>query len=933
MIHTPINITFKGLTHSPSDYACQDGELGACLNLIPEDGELHIISPSKVEEDFAIPDDAKIMFVHKVTHNEEPHTHYIIQRNDSIYWIEKGASSYNPTQIYSGKVNSITAIGNVLCFIEDSATKYAYWKNDKYITFCLSDINYSIEISDTMGQIGGMSKDNGSIFGISTILTDEDWETSFKNYDTVHTELTPDPTLKGSSIIFNSIDALINKRMSELGEEWFKYLSFGVVALRLYDGTYTNISNPFVLAPNAISNKFLYLKSKKSIASRGYLHKHSIRISLELTEGLEDIITGATVFLTAPESFIDTDKPPLRIDNKYNPFYSSEMTSDTCSAAFYFKGEKDIYSLVDSMHYYKSIDIDIDELGKDITLKTISQTSETIPLSDMERTSWGGKCSITYNNRLHIANVKKSIVNAFASLPFNEIAMTDSNKFDMNASGCYLNSYLKVGNLEKAILCDAVFELYIGDVASIKKIYYRGKLQYPIPPILSFPDTKASRLTIYIYVENISKYYKIDVGLHNSSTFGMSYYVNLGDREIGSKALFGTGNSTSPKVYANYGFDNLGLPQFLQYEKFKLSEATWEQDSTSNMVTIITEDEYNSALEKVNKTTQYTEMYPSLTKVSEAENPLVFPAKNSVQVGSAIIQAIAANTRPISEGQFGDAPLYVFTDEGLWVLMLGEDGTYYSRQPVNRYICSDPSGILQIDDAVVFPTEQGIMLQRGRETECITDVLNAKGSPFSYTNLPSAKSILETGSIKVSSIDYAHFRNFLVSAKMIFDYYDSRIILFNPNYDYAYVYSLRSKEWGAMENNIKDKVDFYPNAYAVDRNNRIVNLYNPEPTASEKYMLCTRPITFGSNSFKTIFDIYANGFFPPTQIGKCGIAIYGSNNLNRWYLIATGELPRLQLLGSPYKYFRVALIGSLSAGETLSGFLADIQERWQNTIR
>ena len=84
-------------------------------------------------------------------------------------------------------------------------------------------------------------------------------------------------------------------------------------------------------------------------------------------------------------------------------------------------------------------------------------------------------------------------------------------------------------------------------------------------------------------------------------------------------------------------------------------------------------------------------------RVSEAENPLVFPAKNSVQVGSAIIRALAANTRPISEGQFGEAPLYAFTDEGVWVLMLGEEGTYQTRQPASRDICSNPKGILQIE--------------------------------------------------------------------------------------------------------------------------------------------------------------------------------------------------------------------------------------------
>ena len=43
-------VIFKGLTHSPSDYDCQDGELATCLNLINEDGALHPIQQPVVAE-------------------------------------------------------------------------------------------------------------------------------------------------------------------------------------------------------------------------------------------------------------------------------------------------------------------------------------------------------------------------------------------------------------------------------------------------------------------------------------------------------------------------------------------------------------------------------------------------------------------------------------------------------------------------------------------------------------------------------------------------------------------------------------------------------------------------------------------------------------------------------------------------------------------
>lgn len=931
MKHNPIDIDFLGLTHSPSDYRCQDGELATSLNLIPEDGELRPIAAPTAVESFTLPTGARIAFVHKVTHNDQAHTHYIIQNDDSIYWLEQGAESYSPTLIYRGNVNSITAIGNIICLVEDCSTKYAYWKGSGYTVFNLSDLNYNVTIYDTMGTQSNGS-DSGSIFYMSTILSDEDWDSSFeKDAASGITNETPNPVLKGASILFNSFDALINKRMSELGDEWFKYISFGVVALRLYDGTYINISNPFVLASNAISNKFLYLKSKKSISSGGYLHKHSIKVELPITDSLKDIVQGATVFITQPESFIDTKVAPLRINNEYNLLYNDKMVEHTCSGAFYFKQAKDAFDLIDSMSYYRSIDIDTDEFGTLIPLKAITQVEESLSLADMGRVSYGGACAITYNNRLHVGNVKKSIFNAFDSSTHDVMVLSKHDPtFYTTFLDCYLNTHVEVGDLENSCLCDAVFEVTLGDTMKNKTLWYKGKMQYPLSPIISFPDASASNMVMYLSVEPLNAWYRAEFKLHKSNTCGMSYYVHFGDRKMIGSTF----------TYANYGYDNLGLPQFMQYEKFVLKDAkgtvSWWQDGTNSIFTEITEEEYNAALEKVSNSTPYIESSPSLIKVSEAENPLVFPAKNSVQVGSAQVQALAANTRPISEGQFGEAPLYAFTDEGVWMLMLGGDmtGTYQARQPVNRYICTNPDGILQIDDAVVYPTEQGIMLQSGNKTTCITEPLDGKGSIISFTQMPFSKDILDKEQISAERAEYVSFRNFLHDARMIYDYYDSRIILFNARYRYAYVYSLKSKLWGAMESDFADRVNIYPEAYAIDNSNRIVNAYNPSADAQTKYLLCTRPISFGSkNNFKTIFDLYIRGFFPPRLKGKCGIVLYGSNNLNRWFYIDSGIYSEIQPLGSPYKYFRIALIGTLSAEETLCAFSADVQERWQNKLR
>ena len=51
---------------------------------------------------------------------------------------------------------------------------------------------------------------------------------------------------------------------------------------------------------------------------------------------------------------------------------------------------------------------------------------------------------------------------------------------------------------------------------------------------------------------------------------------------------------------------------------------------------------------------------------SVVNNPFVFEASGDNTVGTGSIQGIAANTEPISQGQFGQYPLIVFTTEGIY---------------------------------------------------------------------------------------------------------------------------------------------------------------------------------------------------------------------------------------------------------------------------
>ena len=859
-------VILKGLTHSPSDYDCQDGELATCLNLINEDGALHPIQKPIIVEsskNITIHKYSSIELLHKVTHNHAIHSHYIIRSSDPQDrerwgWIEHDSVDDTPTEFLLGDdfhVNSVCAIGNVLCFVGVKTTKYAIWKNGSYLVFGKDDLHFGVEIANTYHQDLTLKVEAGDDFYKYFIVEDGNLKLYFNT------------SAIGTRKMFTDLDAIANKKLAELGTEYLKRNVFGVAALRLYDGTYINVSNPFVLPSaesNFISRKINVYKNPvtptapngKTITSGVGINKYTIEIrEIGNLQQYDDIVQGVDVFLTNGESFYQIDKSyPLASQDDIEWLFLDDM------------GERDVHDTIGNMPFYHSIFIPLSEFGYPQVVKRPTQTEENISLADLNRISFGGTTAITYNNRLHIAGIRKNIDSSLVRQSYgykNEEYLTAIYEIPTNNGTYYLNGY--IGNWQ--------------DIIAV--------------PISDVKD-------IVVYEKRTSGYRKKRFTLYSPSNFGLSFFV---------KTLTG------------------GIDDIMGGDWHDITESDWNaiKQKADSFAVSNSDDSYQ----------------PSLIRVSEADNPLVFPAKNSVQVGSSIVSAMAANTRPISEGQFGDAPLYAFTDEGVWVLMLGEEGTYIARQPANRDICSNPNGILQIDDAVLFPTERGIMMQRGRESECITDVLD--GFPFDFTliyshskeNLYYPISILELQDFEDGEVAYVRFRKYMKNANMIYDYYDSRIIVFNHKYSYAYVYSLKSNLWGTMVNVFAKRVNSYPESYAINYAGKIVNVYVEEPSDNIPFFFCTRPLTLGQgDSHKTMFTCLIRGYWTCDSNESNGQILFGSNDMKHWFYIGSSIDNNLRnLVGSPYRYFRVAVIGKMNADESISSISTAFQPRWQNKLR
>lgn len=870
------DISFQSLTAVPSDRNCPDGDLDISLNVINEDGELKpIAAPRPAGTPFALTSSqARIVTIHKFNDGDHVRSHYIICNRDSSQWCwaESDSGEVHDIGISTSTIpydSAVTAIGRMLCFVSQSITIYALWKGGQYSVFSTDLFAYQLKLKPGSGyddtSVGVLNT-----FSVEQVFDKEMFNSFFiTNYGGDKKRISS----VGARAIYNALDAERNKRIEERGDTYFKGKVLGVAAVRLYDGSYTNISMPFVI-DNDVSPKVGFNTDDCKFINMNYTCNTAAIIVTMDTTALTDIVSGIDIFLTREEDFLDIDTT-IDISNLPDVILDADGTF-----SYPYLTQDKVYDKIDRMLFYRSISIEPSQFGTECPLHRVTGVETTLSLADTRNCAIGGATAITYNSRLHIASTRTTLAGGTLATTLEPEAMDGDYGTKVWKWGTYRTAYIK------------------GTIDGGRNISLKTAIPYPLPSIIAFPANKLTSATLLVVTgeSNLArKYLAIPLAMHSSSTASLSYFTQLVDGSL--------------------------KPPVIESSHYVTSERDWAiaTQGASSRVVIASS--------------------PSLVKVSEPENPIVFPAKNSVQVGSSAIMALAANTRPISEGQFGSAPLYAFTDEGVWVLMVGAEGTYQSRQPVSRNICSNVRGILQTDDAVLFPTARGIMLQQGSTATCITDTIDTT-TPFSITSVCSQEVVRQLcaySGVDEATLGSASLRTFLSGADMIYAYADARIILFNPSYTYAYVYSLRSGTWATMPSALKSRViGCYPEAYAVSSDGHIIDVAQPTDTqdaSSTPYLLCTRPIALSSpDVMKAVQALAVRGLFNGDK--ACATALFASNDLHHWFLVASSTDHRLRpISGSPYKFFRIVCTGTLADGQALTGATMQFIERRKNKLR
>lgn len=912
------DIRFTGYTAVPSDYECSDGELTQAYNLINEDGAYKsLLAPKLV---FNLGESHKVIYVHKAT----IYTHYIIQdtENKKLLWTIDGSNFTDLYSVGDKELYQVAGVGNTLIALTNEGMLYFLWKGDTSGYLFLG--NKIPELPISFGLQGEMQRTDEFTLEFDNLS----WETKIKEGGSSYVsynEFTDENKKKITSQVLAKVNKFIADRSTNKGKFIFPFLVR--YAYRLYDGNLIRHSAPVLMVCSTscapiVMWRHLYGKNGLNRADArvvGMLHSldyAAIKQSdIDLLKDWTDIVKSVDIFISKP---IYTYNQNGECDKFFNyDEYGDEAWGYSICKHTNQAADKTKYPLryqKKDMGYLYQMTFDKDNLGTrpggilGLPRKDSSTVKEDIR-----------NCSNFYfleSIKIEQLTTTRTLLNIeedyLQSLVNREVMTDDYDSHDkiIPKYAFGYNARVNLANIRK--------KLFDGFNAGAMLPFTDGYVKHwsdTSPTILD----KTINISVYVFIKQDGK----DIIVHGEAgVFGYENPVLF--------LYYPNGNAYKAIVTA---WDYFGTFYEVPLERHAFLNGAFYYGGWNDLE----KRTYNSPTTSSEE--ERTIEIPNKIYTSEVNNPFYFPVTGINTVGTGKILGISTAAKALSQGQFGQFPLYAFTDEGVWALEVNSSGGYSAKQPITRDVCISSDSITQIDTAVLFATDRGIMEISGSQTQCLTDIINGNDF-FSLDRLPGLAKLYPNG---IPQVDCT-FSEYRKGARMAYDYVNQRIVVFNANKDYAYVFSMKSKLWGIVASSLTSAINSYPNAYAMAKiktvgsdgkqevtNNCLVDLSRSAET-HQKGLLVTRPIKLDVASMLKTFDtVFLRGLFSK---GKVQVVLYGSRDNINWHLIHSAKEHYLRgFRGTPYKYFRIVAITDLSIGETLVGASVSYTPRLINQIR
>ena len=1007
-------IMLKGVTTTPDDYLCEDGELAVGIGVESTDGGIEGAgshAPRLVMK-MQVPANERVIYEHKVkpwytwiVWNDS--THVIGYRKDNI---ASGGAAEAISQIgsmTSDKMPAVEAVGNTLIVrTENSAGEstmhYVLWKPDsktyKYLGTHIPEVAIQFGLGiDYVKDFGRSSEgDHKAPYKISGLAVEME---------------VPNFTVEdgNKARITQSVMASVNKTQYNAMKDGYFVQPFLVrYAMKMYDGTTTMASAPVYMPVTEKNDDLSYpICVVDEVEEKGLrFHTEHVRSRLkyrvldnantikELKEW-SDIVKGVDICVSAP---IYTYNPAGLIERTLGSINTEDDSDASVWAGMmmeYASNNFEAYGTLDGEHLmspenvelyfqttaeevkerrkaYKGWGFDwlrknefqpvpgsgepsfsLDDLGIFSDRKywddgtnnsTIAITPRIVLLMPEKTVSEYAKEVSECSNFYKVSEIKLEDI-----LPDTEFKDKDNTPLlkEVEIEEGVLNnvqvkqqmedeyrSHDKIcGNVLKTYnarlnMADVSRELWSGFSPEIFFMHYDERRQ-----LMSGSLVEEKDLMITVEISEIERtlIVKSKKGKHRPGRNDIMPYIYYPDTKA-TRIYIKIGEDA-----ADYSLEpHSGLNGAVFYSGSMNKKYSWKKYEGK-----IPDQSSNLTVEEQNKI--YT---------SEAENPWRFKPTNINTVGSGRILGVGAVTMALSQGQHGSFPMYCFTTEGVWSLSVNSTGGWATSQTVTRDVMLEKRPILLMDDAIIFMSDQGVMMLQGDKTVLMTANQKGKGK-IKIKMMPGLEKLIKGKTVtdlsrligSATDIDEALCSELMqyIQSKEIglyYDYTNQRIAVGRSDKEYCWLYYLDKRQWTIAPWKLMNSVNSYPECYAMMRNgtsNYMVRL-NTQITDEEKaydadlglgddVLIVTRPIKMGeaADMLKELENMTVEGLYDKT---KLGMSVWGTRDYMHWHLV--GSCKGLHLVrkhGSGYRAFVVGIMGKLAQGEYLDTLTMEYQPR------
>lgn len=879
----------KGITTSPSGMLTDDTELVELVGMVYKSGEMHPIqSPSPLSGTAS----NKIVYIHKgpdycnaILYDKE-------HGNITFAKVDFEKSSINKPQqegISIGSLNNISSVGNTLIVATDKGFVYLLYKGGTYkclgnelpkprVSFRtaapisnetlvtkksqLCDIDYLVDHP----TVGVYYNDDGSF----NYVGDDGL-----NAGTRYEKFVPkDDRVNDLQAAISGHVSLILNLVKE--KNAFAFPFFVRFALRLFDGTYARISAPVAVFPTITRNNYIVpvgWKDHEVVDNTGsalkLLYSPSF-VKLQYQVGGEDMAEWSDIVKDVVV-FASDEVLPFKVDDEWIITHPKDSNN---TEVVDFLG----------MRY--------DEAGfRGIARKKIVFNRYTFPARDVvlpgkrktEKEIIDELLTKTQFFKLFSVKIEEANYTVWKDAPIKDgVVSTLLQQEQLAVDDYYGWTIMKPENM----------------YSYNRRLNLFGVKRYPFNGFSSFiakSDIEKTDCKLQYFVHIVSD--TMDTWVESGITGALKEVAN-------SWFYYPDTNATEVIVYDRTSTASFRMP-LQRHERLNGAYAfrTLPLDPTIT----------NENVKRPSPDPTAYEFLSSQIFTSIVNNPFVFQASGDNTVGTGNILGIAANTEPISQGQFGQYPLLVFTTEGIYGMSVNSEGLYAASYPISREVCNNAASITPTGSLVFFTSSKGLMAVSGGKVTCVSNQLRGR-NPSQF---------LEVGN--------GNFLEYLIGSQIAYDYRDSLLHIINPKEQYEYVYSILDGTFAKslLPGQVIAVVNNYPDNIIQLEDTTVMSLTSKpdinDDTTLYSGTFTTRPLKLGSSlQLKTIHQIL---HLFDTANGKIALRIYGSNDCRNWC-----ELHSLH--GKPWKYYTLSYkLSNMLATDAFAGTVVDFQPLFTDKMR